>query len=142
MLLIRKTRNKTGSFELKFAISNAREGQFTTKELGQMQAQRFWIEHAIKQTKEELGMADYQFRGWTAWHHHMALIAMANVFVLNEKIHQKETTPLLSTLDVRELLIHQLAETSLSKLPIEEQILIRHKKRQSDINRYAFNSDA
>jgi len=87
-------------------------------------------------------MADYQFRGWTAWHHHMALIAMANVFVISEKNHQKEATLSLSTLDVRELLIHQLAETSLSKLPIEEQILIRHKKRQSNIDRYAFNSGA
>ena len=142
LLLIRKTRNQTGSYELKFAISNAKEGRFTTKELGQMQAQRFWIEHAIKQTKEELGMADYQFRGWLAWHHHMALIAMANVFVLSEKIHQKDATPLLSTLDVRELLIHQFAQTSRSKLPIEEQILIRHRKRQSDMDRFAFNSDA
>ena len=86
-------------------------------------------------------MADYQFRGWLAWHRHMALIAMANVFVLSEKIHQKETTPLLSTLDVRELLIHQFAQTSLSKMPIEEQILIRHRKRQSDMDRFAFNSD-
>ena len=51
LLIIRKTRNQTASFELKFAINNAREGQFTTKELGQMQAQRFWIEHAIKQKK-------------------------------------------------------------------------------------------
>lgn len=139
LLLIRRTRNQTGSYEIKFAISNAKEGQFSLKELGQMQAQRFWIEHAIKQTKEELGMADYQFRGWLAWHHHMALVVMANAFVLSEKIYQKEETPLLSTLDVRELLIHQLAETSLSKLPIEAQIQIRHKKRQSDIDRYAFS---
>jgi len=141
LLLIRKTRNQTGSYEIKFALSNAKEGQCTLKELGQMQAQRFWIEHAIKQTKEELGMADYQFRGWLAWHHHMALIVMANAFVLSEKIYQKETMPLLSTLDVRELLVHQLAETSFSKLPIEEQIRIRHKKRQSDIDRYAYKSD-
>jgi len=87
-------------------------------------------------------MADYQFRGWLAWHHHMALIEMDNIFVISEKIHQKETNLLLSTLDVRDLLIHQFAETSLSKLPIEEQILIRHRKRQSDIDRFTFNSDA
>ena len=126
---------------MKFALSNAKEGQLTTKELGQMQAQRFWIEHSIKQTNEELGMADYQFSVWLACHQHMAQIAMANVFVLSERIHQKEATPLLSTLDVRELLIHQFAPTSLSSLPIEEQILIRHRKRQSDMDRFAFNSD-
>ena len=41
-----------------------------------------------------------------------------------------------------ELLIHQFAETSRSKMPIEERILIRHRKRQSDMDRFAFNSDA
>ena len=43
-----------------------------THRLAQMQAQRFWIERSLQDGKSESGLADYQARKWSSWHHHMA----------------------------------------------------------------------
>ena len=99
-----------------------------------MQCHRFRVEHAFREAKQELGMTDYQVRGWLAWHHHMALVMMAMAFTLNEKILQKEEMPLLSASDIRLLLINKFAETSQKKYTIEQQIKNRHKLRQMDID--------
>jgi SRSO17 transposase len=37
--------------------------------LAYRQTQRFWIERAFQDAKSELGMADYEVRGWKGWHH-------------------------------------------------------------------------
>jgi SRSO17 transposase len=60
-----------------------------------MQRQRYWVERVFEDAKSECGMADYQVRKWSAWHHHMALVMMAMLFMLTEKIHHKDTYPLL-----------------------------------------------
>ncbi|MBK7464087.1 MAG: hypothetical protein IPJ50_16010 [Betaproteobacteria bacterium] len=42
-----------------------------------MQADRHFVERAFEDAKSTCGMADYQVRGWQAWHHHMALVVIA-----------------------------------------------------------------
>jgi len=32
-------------------------------------------------------MADYQTRGWLAWHHHMVLVMLALLFLMQERMH-------------------------------------------------------
>ena len=134
LLIVSRKKDSKGHWEYKYAFSNAREGQFTIQELAYMQCHRFWVEHAFREAKQELGMTDYQVRGWLAWHHHMALVMMAMAFTLSEKIVQKEEMPLLSASDVRLLLINKFAETSQKKYTIEQQIKNRHKLRQMDID--------
>ena len=51
------------------------------QKLAQIQAQRFFIEHNFHEAKSECGMADYQVRRWDAWHHHMALVMLATLFL-------------------------------------------------------------
>jgi len=34
-------------------------------------------------------MADYQVRPWNGWHHHMALVMMAMLFMLTERLRLK-----------------------------------------------------
>jgi SRSO17 transposase len=51
-----------------------------------MQAARFWIEHALREAKDCLGMAQYQVRKWNGWHHHMALVMLAMSFLLKEQL--------------------------------------------------------
>jgi len=46
--------------------------------------------------KSHLGLADYQIRGWRAWHHHMALVMLAMLFHLRERLVHAENYPLLS----------------------------------------------
>jgi len=36
--------------------------------------------------KGECGMADYEACGWNAWHHHMALVLLAQSFLLDDGI--------------------------------------------------------
>lgn len=140
MLIVSRKKDSKGQWEYKYAFSNTKDGQFTIEDLAYMQCHRFWIEHSFREAKQEVGMTDYQVRGWLAWHHHMALVMMAMAFTLSEKITQKEEMPLLSASDVRLILIDRFAQTSKAKLSIEEQIKFRHQKRKYDIiNRYKRN---
>ena len=143
LLIVSRKKDGKGQWEYKYAFSNANNNQFSIDELAYMQCHRFWIEHGFREGKQEVGMTDYQVRGWLAWHHHMALVMMAMAFTLSEKITQKEEMPLLSASDVRLILIHKFAETSMAKFTIEEQIKIRHQKRETDIfNRYKRNGQS
>jgi len=133
LLVVRKTKTTKG-VEIKYALTNAKENQFSWLELAQMQSQRYFIERAFQEGKQELGMSEYQVRGWLAWHHHMALVMMAQEFILREKLLNKDETPLLSTRDVRELIIIQLATKKETFLDILSQIFRRHRKRKEAID--------
>jgi SRSO17 transposase len=62
------------------------------------------VERCFQDAKTSVGMADYQARGWIAWHHHMALVMLAMLFVVRErKLHEREIE-LLSYQDIIELL--------------------------------------
>jgi hypothetical protein len=43
------------------------------------------VECTFEDGKSECGMADYQVRKWSAWHHHMTLVMMTMLFMLTEK---------------------------------------------------------
>jgi SRSO17 transposase len=133
ILIVSRKRNSNNTYEYKYAFSNAILDQYTTAELAYMQCHRFWIENSFREAKQSLGMTDYQIRGWLAWNHHMALTFMAMAFALNEKINHKERYPLLTISDIRIILIHKFAETSVRKLPIMKQIEFRHEIRKRDI---------
>jgi len=45
------------------------------------------VERNFRDSKSEVGMADYQTRGWLAWHHHMALVMLALLFLTQERMH-------------------------------------------------------
>ncbi len=49
--------------------------------------------------KMHMGMADYEARSWKSWHHHMALVAMAHLFVTLTKREVQHDVPEL-TLDL------------------------------------------
>lgn len=101
-----------------------------------MQGQRYWIEKTFRDNSTDLGMSDYQIRGYNAWYHFQALTMIAMLFVLKEKIRNKDSIPLLSYRDVR-ILIQILFSDNLAKLElIIEQMIDRHIKRQNDIDRY------
>jgi hypothetical protein len=69
-----------------------------------MQRQRYWVERCFEDGKSQCGMADYQLRLWNAWHHHMALVMMAMLFMLTERLRMKDQCPLLSCADIERLL--------------------------------------
>ena len=67
---------------LKYSLTNA---QGSAHEHCYRQHQRYWVERAIQEAKSEVGMAQYQVRGWDGWHQHIAMVALAMLFALQQK---------------------------------------------------------
>lgn len=122
--------------DTKISLSNAPK-HTTLKRLGWMQRQRYWVERAFEDAKSECGMADYQVRKWIAWHHHMALVMMAMLFMLSERIYHKDTYPLLSCADIEELLAHFLPRRDTTEEEVVYQLEQRHRQRQKAIESHA-----
>ena len=74
-------------------------------------------------------MGDYQARKWRAWHHHMTLVAMSLLFMLEERIAQKDSYPLLSCSDIETLLKTTLPRRDLEREEVIRQMETRHRKR-------------
>jgi len=51
-----------------------------------MSCSRYWIERAFQDAKGNAGMADYQVRSWTVWHHHMVMTMLAMLFIMDMQI--------------------------------------------------------
>jgi SRSO17 transposase len=118
---------------LKYTVSNA-PAEIAAQRLALMQAQRFWIERSLQDGKSESGLADYQARKWRSWHHHMALVFMAMLFMLEERILQKDTLPLLSCSDIESLLRSFLPRRDVQQDEVLRQMEKRHRKRQAAID--------
>jgi len=96
-----------------------------------MESQRFWIERSFEDAKSQVGMAQYQVRGWMAWHHHMALVMMAMLFMTKHRMLHKDDVPLLSCYDIKVMLAHFLPEKAETIEDIIRQMEVRHKKRRA-----------
>jgi len=121
----------------KYTLSNA-AAETSTHQLAQMQGQRYWIERAFEDGKSESGMADYQARKWQSWHHHMALVSMAMLFMAEERELHRDEIPLLSCNDIETLLRTFLPRRDIDPDEIVRQMEKRHRRRQASIDN-AFN---
>ena len=119
--------------KLKYSLSNAAP-ETSLRRLVYMQRQRYWVERAFQEAKNEAGMGDYQARSWQAWYHHMALVMMALLFLLRERQLQKQDLPLLSAADVKILLARLLPRRDLDPQELIRQIRLRHQQRQSAVD--------
>ena len=68
-LVIRKTRTGKKNVEIKYSFTNANFDQYTPEALAYMQAQRYFVESSIKESKHILGIDQFQTRKWLAWQH-------------------------------------------------------------------------
>jgi SRSO17 transposase len=132
LLVIRRSKNDNGEYEYKYSLCNADINKYSWLQLARAQAQRYFVERGFEDAKQEAGMSQYQVRGWLAWHHHIALVMLSMLFVLTEKIEYKNEFPLLSARDVREI----IARTYAQQDNVLEIMILRHKRRQDDIDRY------
>jgi hypothetical protein len=80
-------------------------------------------------------MAQYQVRVWRGWHHHMSLVCLAMLFLLEEKLRSGQSIPLLCFRDLTELLDHYLPRRNYSEEEVLRQLQKRHRKRQEDLDR-------
>jgi SRSO17 transposase len=89
--------------ELQYYISNADE-QTPLEEMALVTGSRWRVEEFFEDGKGDFGMADYESRSWTSWHHHMSLVALAHLFVTLTKLDLKRDAPELTLPLAMELL--------------------------------------
>jgi len=130
-LIVRREINTRN--DIKYSLSNA-SPDTTPLRLAKMQGQRFWVERSFQDGKSQAGLADYQVRGWKAWHHHIGLVMMAMLFMLKERIEMRHDYPLLSCSDVECLLAYFLPRRDIGIDEVTRQMEIRHRKRQASID--------
>jgi SRSO17 transposase len=118
--------------EIKYSLSNAPQG-VTVERLAYQQAQRYWVEQALRNGKSEAGMGDYQLRVWQGWHHHMTMVMLAMLFMLEVRREHKEELSLLSCHDIVEVLRVVLPRGNATFEEITRQIEERHRRRQASI---------
>lgn len=101
-----------------------------------MQAQRFFVEHCIKESKQILGTDQFQTRKWLAWQHQVALNFIVSSFILKEKLRNFEDLPLLSANNIKKWFLF-MAYREMTEEQFFDQMYQRYKIRQRNIN----NSD-
>lgn len=84
-LLLRNEANH----KIKYALSNA-PADTPMKELVRVSGARWPIERCFQEDKSELGLDHYEHRSWTAWHRHMRLVFLAQLFLLRLQIKFKK----------------------------------------------------
>ena len=114
--------------KIKASWTNAPQG-LSWEELAYVQAQRHWIERTFQDCKSQLGMAQYEVRKWKGWHHHMAMVSLAMLFVLKERISHCDSAPLLSPRDIVELLAFHLPRRGHSEDEVVQDLIRRHTQR-------------
>jgi SRSO17 transposase len=117
-----------------YSVSNGTLEEYTVQDYAYFQAQRYWVERGFDDAKNELGLSDYQVRKWQGWHHHQALVMLAAVFVLKERLSQQDSVPLMSLRDARLLIIARVFGTAEDVETCLSQMRVRHKKRQKSID--------
>lgn len=127
-------RREVGTKEtIKYSLSNA-PAETTPDRLAYMQGQRYFVERSFQDAKGSVGLDHYQTRGWRAWHHHMAMVMMATLFMLETRLAQKDSYPLLSCPDIMTLLAHFLPRRDITPEEVIRQMEIRHRQRQASID--------
>jgi SRSO17 transposase len=122
--------------KIKVSWTNAPK-EMSDEELAYMQGQRHWIERGFEDAKSQLGMADYEVRKWRGWHHHMAMVALAMLFVLKERVEHAESAPLLSARDIVELLAFYLPRRRRKESEVIADLVRRHEQRMAATRSHA-----
>jgi SRSO17 transposase len=81
-LVLRRSLGETP--ELKTYLSNAPQSTRQRK-LVWASGMRWPVESAIEESKGEVGLDQYEVRGWVGWHHHTALSFLAHHFLVRQR---------------------------------------------------------
>lgn len=112
---------------IKYALGNF-PGRTNIKRMAKAQAQRVFIERIFEEGKNITGMADYQVRSWNGFHRHVALSALALLFIMEQKLSLKRTIKKITAYNIQELVNTTIATRSTLDQTIQ--------KLAQQINRY------
>jgi SRSO17 transposase len=80
--------------EMKYYLSNA-AAEEPLETMALVTGTRYSVEEFFEQGKGYLGMAQYEARAWSSWHHHMSMVALAHLFVTLTRQRLKKKLPSL-----------------------------------------------
>jgi len=126
-LIIRKDPK---SKEIKYQLSNA-PSDTSIDRLAQMSGSRYWIERTFEDGKGIAGLADYQVRSWTGWHHHMTITLMAMLYLMVLSIDLGKKADFLTVQDVKEIFEVIMPKRKVTSDELVQLILEKHKRRLS-----------
>jgi SRSO17 transposase len=78
--------------EVKYYLSNAPADE-SPETMALVTGTRYRVEEFFEEGKGYLGMAQYEARAWSSWHHHMSLVALAHLFVTLTRQRLKKKLP-------------------------------------------------
>ena len=99
-LIVRENLNKNRSSKYNYFLTNIDVNLGNIKEVLKQHAQRYFIEHNLKEVKSVLGLHQTQTRLWLAWYHQIALILLMLSFIFTQKIKKFKLFPILSANDI------------------------------------------
>ena len=126
-LIIRKD---DGEKKVKYQLSNASQ-EITVSRLAQMSGSRYWIERTFEDGKGIAGLADYQVRSWTGWHHHMTMTLLAMLYIMSLTMDLGKKAEFLTVQDVKEIFEVIMPKREVKDEEILRLILEKHKARLS-----------
>lgn len=89
---------------------------------------RIRVEEYFEDAKMHLGMAACESRAWSSWHHHMALVALAHLYVTLAKRELNRNTPEL-TLDMALSLLQSAFACKTLSMEHAEHLVEYHLRR-------------
>lgn len=89
-LLLRRSLEPDG--EVKYYLANA-AAEEPLQTMALVTGTRYRVEEYLEESKGYLGMAQYEARAWSSWHHHMSLVALAHLFVTLTRVRLKKKLP-------------------------------------------------
>jgi SRSO17 transposase len=99
--------------EVKYYVSNA-EADVPLETTALVTGSRWRVEEFLEDAKGQLGMTHYESRSWTSWHHHMSLVALAHLYVVQTRRDLGRKVPDLTLDMAMRLLRAALPRTRLS----------------------------
>ena len=111
VLLIRK--DEDGS--LRYSLTNSRKH---LPKLAFMQVQRYFVERAFQDAKQQMGLNQYQLRKYDLWYRHITMNMLGMQFITEEKTRQKSVEKYYTTADIVTLLTQLLHK---KEITFEEQ---------------------
>jgi SRSO17 transposase len=129
--------------EVKYYLSNA-DRETPLEPMAMVSGTRWRVEEYFEDGKSDLGMADYQARAWTSWHHHMSLVALAHLYVTLTRQTLKKKSPELTLPMALRLLQDALSRSHLDKTDAMHIVdyymkynpIARHSHRKSWLRRH------
>ena len=83
----------------------------------------------MQDAKGLAGLDEYQVIGWRGWHHHMTLVLLAMLFLLQLKRTLQPQAPMLTLQDVHEILRVVMPRKDVSFEEVVELIRQKHLNR-------------